>query len=104
MRGVIGPGTGLGNSMLYPAAIKNHKEIIVLPCEGGQTDFPNIDDETQEFVQFFNKESNKYMSVGRVLCGPAIPYMFKFFAQKYPEDEEAKLEKVNPEEVVSKGV
>lgn len=30
--------------------------------------------------------------------------MFKFYAQKYPEDEEAKLEKVTPEEVVSKGV
>ena len=47
MRGVLGPGTGLGNSMLYPATIKNHKETIVLPCEGGHTDFPNIDAETQ---------------------------------------------------------
>lgn len=44
MRGVIGPGTGLGNSLLYPARIKDHKSILVLPSEGGHTDFPTIDD------------------------------------------------------------
>jgi glucokinase len=44
MRGVIGPGTGLGNSLLYPARIKDHKAILVLPSEGGHTDFPTIDD------------------------------------------------------------
>lgn len=43
MRSIIGPGTGLGNSLLYPAVIKNLKKIIVLPCEGGHTDFPTID-------------------------------------------------------------
>ena len=44
MRGVIGPGTGLGNSLLYPARIKNQKSILVIPSEGGHTDFPTIDD------------------------------------------------------------
>lgn len=43
MRSIIGPGTGLGNSQLYPAVVKNHKQTLVLPCEGGHTDFPTID-------------------------------------------------------------
>jgi glucokinase len=59
MRGVIGPGTGLGNSMLYPAVIKNHRETFVLPCEGGHTDFPTIDSETEEFFHFMVKETSE---------------------------------------------
>ncbi len=55
MRGILGPGTGLGNSLLYPASIKNLKQTFVLPSEGGHTDFPTIDAETSDFFAFLVK-------------------------------------------------
>ncbi len=42
----MGPGTGLGNSTLYPLAVSGRRITCVLPSEGGHTDFPRIDDET----------------------------------------------------------
>lgn len=90
MRGILGPGTGLGNSLLYPASIKDHKQTFVLPSEGGHTDFPTIDSETADFFAFLVKETPyKYISLERSFCGPTIPLMFKFAAQRYPEDPEA---------------
>ena len=43
--GIIGPGTGLGNSLLYTAPFRYRKRVYVLPSEGGHTDFPYIDEE-----------------------------------------------------------
>ena len=64
MRGILGPGTGLGNSLLYPASIKNLKQTFVLPSEGGHTDFPTIDAETADFFAFLVKETQyKYISL-----------------------------------------
>jgi glucokinase len=87
MRGIIGPGTGLGNSLLYPAVVKQHKQTLVLPCEGGHTDFPTIDDETSDFFHFIKKEGGfSYVSLERSFCGPAIPFMHRFVSQRFPED------------------
>ena len=47
VRGIMGPGTGLGNSVLYPIRSQGNKiETVVIPSEGGHTDFPTIDEET----------------------------------------------------------
>lgn len=92
MRGIIGPGTGLGNSLLYPAVVKNQRQTFVLPCEGGHTDFPTIDEETANFAAFLLNEVQKkdpkisYVSLERSFCGPAIPYMRRFVAQRFPEE------------------
>ena len=43
VRGIMGPGTGLGNSVLYPIQNKGKIETVVIPSEGGHTDFPTID-------------------------------------------------------------
>ena len=44
VRGIMGPGTGLGNSVLYPIKTKDKIETVVIPSEGGHTDFPTIDE------------------------------------------------------------
>ena len=86
-RAIMGPGTGLGNSILFPMG----KEIVVVCSEGGHTDFPTIDAETHEYFHFFCKEKEiKYISLERAFCGPSLPIMFKFFSKKYPNDPEAK--------------
>ena len=85
MRGILGPGTGLGNWLLYPASINNIKQIFVLPSEGRHTDFPTIDAETADLFAFLVKETPyKYILLERSFCGPTIPLMFKFAAQKVP--------------------
>lgn len=104
LRGIMGPGTGLGNSTLYPAKVKQEKQVFVLPSEGGHTDFPTVDDETREFNEFMLKETNyKYISLERSFCGPTIPYMFRFFANKFSEDAEAK-ETPTSEQIIVKAV
>lgn len=68
----------------------------MIPSEGGHVDFPLIDDETVEYFQFFRKEGSSkaegafhYISLERSFCGPSLPYMFRFYASKYPEEKGA---------------
>lgn len=51
-RGVLGPGTGLGNSVIYAAPFRKRERIYVLPSEAGHSDTPYINDETSEFLKF----------------------------------------------------
>lgn len=46
VRGILGPGTGLGNSLLYTTPFRKRYRTYVLASEGGHTDFPTIDSET----------------------------------------------------------
>jgi len=58
----------------------------VLPSEGGHTDYPLVDAETSEFFAFLIKNTNySYIPTERSFCGPTIPYIYKYFAEKYPE-------------------
>lgn len=42
--GIMGPGTGLGNSILYTTPFRHRKRVYWLGSEGGHTDVPYIDD------------------------------------------------------------
>lgn len=44
-RGVLGPGTGLGNSIIFSAPFRKRERVYVLPSEGGHTDFSYVDEE-----------------------------------------------------------
>jgi glucokinase len=58
----------------------------VLPSEGGHTDFPTVDNETNEFFTYLLQNTTySYISTERSFCGPTIPYIYKYFAEKYPE-------------------
>lgn len=45
-RGVLGPGTGLGNSIIFSAPFRKRERIYVLPSENGHCDSPYINDLT----------------------------------------------------------
>lgn len=51
--GIMGPGTGLGNSILYTSPFRDRKRVYVLTSEGGHTDVPYIDNEVMEYIKFF---------------------------------------------------
>jgi glucokinase len=63
----MGPGTGLGNTILYTSPSKHRKRVYVLGSEGGHTDVPYIDDEVIEYIKFFQRNLNiadiKYISL-----------------------------------------
>mgnify|MGYP003683776801 CR=1 FL=1 len=62
-RGVMGPGTGLGVSVLFTSPFRKRKRVYVLPSEGGHTDFPYIDSESQEYYEFLKEKTGyKYIS------------------------------------------
>ena len=78
----------------------------MLPCEGGHTDFPNIDEETQEFKNYLlqvYEGKHSYICVERSFCGPAIPHMFAFMSKRFPDDPVGK-EKLSSKEIITRGV
>ena len=103
-RGVLGPGTGLGNSLIYTAPFRKRERIYVLPSEGGHVDCPYVNEQTAEYLNFLCKTLNiPYASLERSFCGPAIPIMYQFFASKHPELPGAEL-KPTSEEILQKFV
>lgn len=86
---VLGPGTGLGTASLiavYGSKGKNNN--VVVAGEGGHIGFAPSNDEQIEYYTYLKKQRNQPMIVlEQCFCGPAIPYMFKFFAEKFPELE-----------------
>lgn len=53
--GIMGPGTGLGNSILFTTPFRHRERVYWLGSEGGHTDIPYIDDEVVEYVKFFQR-------------------------------------------------
>jgi glucokinase len=65
--GIMGPGTGLGNTILYTSPSRDKKKVYILGSDGGHTDVPYIDDEVIEYIKFFQRNLNipdiKYISL-----------------------------------------
>jgi glucokinase len=101
---VMGPGTGLGQGILVKTEADGLYEP--LPSEGGHVDFTVKNQEDWDlfcFAQKFIENSNNIenlrakgkvgrLSIERLCAGPAVPMIYAFMKQKYPELE-AKLEK-----------
>ncbi len=64
---VIGPGTGLGQALLVPAASGDR----VIPTEGGHVAFAPYDDEEIEVLRFVRRE-HKRVSIERLLSGRGL--------------------------------
>ncbi len=74
---VIGPGTGLGEAILVPYA----SGYEVLPTEGGHVDFAPTD-ELQIGLLRFLKRHFSHVSIERILSGPGLVWIFKYFCEK----------------------
>lgn len=46
----MGPGTGLGTSVLYTEIVHGRPKITVLAAEGGHIDPPVLDQETLDYL------------------------------------------------------
>jgi len=105
--GVVGPGTGLGECMLFSSPSQNgNVEYYVKGGEGGHADM-SVRNQTE--WEWYNYLKDNFPDVGPVItversfCGPSIPYMYAFFAEK----EGKKIENVaslNSKEILKNGV
>lgn len=88
---VVGPGTGLGIAMIVSAPFKTGQRAYVIPGEGGHVNFAPVNQTQTDFYNYLKKATNSdHIVLERVFCGPAIPHMFKFFAEKHPDRPESK--------------
>lgn len=117
---VIGPGTGLGQGILYKKEADGFYEPVA--SEGGHVDFPVISEEDWllcEFARKFIPNSNNMENlrakgpVGRIsterLCaGPAIPLIYSFMKSKYKEydsplEKEKKFDDITATDIIKYG-
>eukprot|EP00742_Colponemidia_sp_Colp-10_P006018 GILJ01006442.1.p1 GENE.GILJ01006442.1~~GILJ01006442.1.p1 ORF type:complete len:357 (-),score=52.75 GILJ01006442.1:313-1383(-) len=79
---IIGAGTGLGEAYLT----FNGTQYDVWGSEGGHADFAARNAIEFEVLQYLQSRLNiDHVSVERVVSGQALPYLYDFFRQKYPE-------------------
>lgn len=74
---VLAPGTGLGQAFLVCEGDKK----IVIPSEGGHSDFaPSNELETELFLYLYKKFS--HVSYERIISGSGLPNVFDFLVEK----------------------
>lgn len=73
---VLGPGTGLGVSLVVPAG----DSIVVVDGEGGHVDFAPVSDEEIEVLSVLGKRFGR-VSVERLLCGTGILNIYQALAE-----------------------
>jgi glucokinase len=79
--GVIAPGTGLGEALLY----WDGAEYCAIPSEGGHADFAPQDD--QEFALFRHLEKRfGHVSYERILSGDGIGNIYAFLRAEGPRE------------------
>jgi len=96
---VIGPGTGLGQGFLTKSDFAPYYEVF--PSEGGHSEFSVRSQEDYELLQhayeFIEKSDNienqrgkgkiNRVSIERLCAGPAVPLIYDYMRQKYPDLE-----------------
>lgn len=109
---VMGPGTGLGQALLIMNEQGLHEPY---PSEGGHVDFSVVSQEDWDLVVFARKfiENNNNienlrgkakvgrMSAERLCAGPAVPLIYAFMKEKYPELESTLEKQKSFDEITS---
>ena len=80
---VVSAGTGLGQAFLIP---DNNGKYIVLDSEGGHCDFSPRSELESELLFFLQKKYSR-VSIERILSGPGLLDVYKFFMTKQPENK-----------------
>lgn len=78
--GVVAPGTGLGEAYL----VWNGTRYQAHASEGGHASFAPGDDVEIELLRFL-RQQHQHVSYERVCSGTGIGNLFRFFAQRHPD-------------------
>jgi len=91
---VVAPGTGLGEAFLF---CEDGKKIVI-PSEGGHSDFAPTNEMEAELYRFLSKR-HKHVSYERIISGLGIPNIFDFLiAGNYAKPEPETLERMGTED------
>ncbi len=74
---IIGAGTGLGEAIAVPTS----DALIVIPTEGGHTDFAPRDDLEINLLRFLLERHDR-VSVERVVSGMGLPAIYEFVVSR----------------------
>ena len=80
---VVSAGTGLGQAFLIP---EQNGKYAIMDSEGGHYDFPPRNELEAELLFFLQKKYSR-VSIERVLSGPGLLDIYKFFLTKHAEHE-----------------
>ena len=98
---VIGPGTGLGHGIV----VRTRGLYLVLPSEGGHTDFAPADEVEWELIRQLRRRYD-HASWERVVSGPGIVQLYRFLASRPGASERldvrAAMEQEDPAAVVTR--
>lgn len=91
---VVAPGTGLGQAFLI---CENDKKIVI-PSEGGHSDFaPTNQIETELFLYLYKKFNR--VSYERIISGSGLPNVFNFLVESgYAKPKNETLERMKTED------
>jgi glucokinase len=88
----LGAGTGLGEVVLT----HNGRYYDAWPTEGGHTDYPAKTETEFELLKYILKNENcSRVSVERVVCGSAIPSVYRFFKSRGMEEDPVIAQELN---------
>lgn len=91
---ILGPGTGLGVSLVVPAG----ESFVVVDGEGGHVDFAPINPEEYRILEMLKDRFGR-VSVERLLCGPGILNIYQVLAEIRGQTATLK----QPEEITLQG-
>ncbi len=86
-RALIGAGTGLGMALLH----RCQGRWQVHPSEGGHRDFAPTDALQSELLAWLRRR-HEHVSVERVLSGPGLVNLYRFLAERHPEQADPALQ------------
>ena len=91
---ILGAGTGLGEAFLVWAG-----GYVVLPSEGGHTDFAPVDDRQLELLRYLRERLVGRVSYERVLCGRGLADLYAFLRDRgYGKERAATRELMDQED------
>ena len=91
---VLAPGTGLGQAFL----ICEGRQKIIIPSEGGHSDFAPTDEFEVSLFRYLLKKFGR-VSYERILSGSGIPNIFDFLTEtNFGEPEKETLERIRTED------
>ncbi|WP_455197186.1 glucokinase [Kaarinaea lacus] len=99
VRAVIGAGTGVGHAIL---AWCNH-HYQVLSSEAGHSSFAPVNALQRELLAYLETQFNP-VSLERVLSGPGIENIFRFFSAREPDALTRELDLVTQQQAVTPAV
>jgi glucokinase len=75
---VLGAGTGMGQALIT----RSVEPPVILPTEGGHSDFAPRDELEADLLRFLLRRFPEHVSVERVLSGAGILLLYEFFRER----------------------